>query len=130
MRRWKAAHPEAVRAHRRLRRERNPSLLRTPEQLRERRLARFGLTVAAYDTMHASQGGRCAVCHSEPAPNRRLAVDHCHDSGRVRGLLCTRCNIALGWFEKHGNLLDAMRAYLGGNLPHSSASLGSLSTSP
>lgn len=53
-----------------------------------------------YDEMFEKQGGRCAICETEK-PNgygKRLAVDHCHDTGRVRGLLCGNCNHGLGKF--------------------------------
>lgn len=40
----------------------------------------------------------CAICGAEPS-TRALAIDHCHDSGKIRGLLCTRCNIGLGYFK-------------------------------
>lgn len=72
---------------------------------------RYGLTVAAYDAMVAAQDGRCAICHA--IPNYRLFVDHDHDTGKVRGLLCSKCNGALGWFEKRG---DQIALYLNGVL--------------
>lgn len=52
----------------------------------------YGLTVEDFDALLAAQGGRCAICTAE-AP---LHVDHCHATGAVRGLLCTRCNKAIG----------------------------------
>lgn len=55
----------------------------------------FGITIAEYDRMLEEQGGVCVTCGSEPR-SRRLHVDHCHDSGRVRGLLCGSCNRAIG----------------------------------
>lgn len=51
----------------------------------------YGLTLAEYEAMADKQGGRCAICLRKPAA-RRLAVDHNHKTGRIRGLLCTRCN--------------------------------------
>jgi hypothetical protein len=59
--------------------------------------------------MAKGQRGRCLVCGNEPKKGR-LHVDHCHATGRVRGLLCNRCNRNLGWVEKH---LPAIRRYLG-----------------
>ena len=54
------------------------------------------------------QNGVCAICgHPERRKNRRgiyrLSVDHDHKTGKVRGLLCIKCNQHLGWFEKHGD---------------------------
>jgi hypothetical protein len=59
---------------------------------------KYGITVQQFDDMLAAQGG-CAVCLS-PTPrggrHNRFVVDHCHKTGRVRGVLCHPCNIALG----------------------------------
>ena len=59
---------------------------------------RFGFSVEDYDTMLAAQGGKCALCSAQVPGGRwtRFHVDHCHDTGRVRGLLCNSCNSALG----------------------------------
>ena len=54
--------------------------------------------------MFEAQGGLCAICH-KPQTTRKLAVDHDHESGLIRGLLCTRCNCDIGLLEKlHTNL--------------------------
>ena len=51
----------------------------------------YGLTSSEYEALFAAQGGRCAICRARPK-SKRLAVDHDHKSGAVRGLLCSRCN--------------------------------------
>lgn len=51
----------------------------------------YGLTAAQYDALLKRQGGRCAICRAKPK-SKRLAVDHDHKTGAVRGLLCSRCN--------------------------------------
>lgn len=51
----------------------------------------YGLTPAQYEALLKRQGGKCAICRGKPK-SKRLAVDHDHDSGEVRGLLCSRCN--------------------------------------
>lgn len=51
----------------------------------------YGLDAAGYDALLARQGGRCAICRARPK-SKRLAVDHDHVTGAVRGLLCSRCN--------------------------------------
>jgi len=51
----------------------------------------YGLDASQYDTLLAAQGGRCAICRARPK-SKRLAVDHDHGTGAVRGLLCSRCN--------------------------------------
>jgi hypothetical protein len=59
---------------------------------------RFGITANQYDGMYLSQGGVCAICY-KPEIGQRLSVDHCHKTGKVRGLLCDTCNTTLGKFE-------------------------------
>lgn len=63
---------------------------------RRRHLQQYGLTPEKFDEMREAQGGCCAFCGE---PKKRLVVDHCHKTGNVRGLLCVRCNVALGYFE-------------------------------
>jgi recombination endonuclease VII len=59
----------------------------------------FGIDNADYDRMLLHQKGLCAIC-SRPCPTgKRLAVDHCHKTHKVRGLLCAHCNRNLGWLE-------------------------------
>lgn len=75
---------------------------------------RYGVSVEKYSEMLVSQGGRCAICGAEnPEPSNRkgyFSVDHCHETGEVRGLLCTRCNSGIGMLGDSPR--NAMRAYL------------------
>lgn len=79
---------------------------------------RYGMEPGDYERMFAAQGGRCAVCgrHADVCPRhsrgRALHVDHDHATGRVRGLLCVQCNLAIGYWEKTGATIDAVAAYL------------------
>lgn len=58
---------------------------------------RYGITLDDYERMLKEQGSSCKLCGAHQSTlRRRLAVDHCHDTNRVRGLLCDDCNIALG----------------------------------
>ena len=81
---------------------------------------RYGITFEQYELMLAEQKGKCAVCDSEDANNARtsgrLFVDHCHTSGKVRGLLCSRCNHALGLFQDDIDRLRSAIEYLTRNL--------------
>lgn len=77
------------------------------------RLATYGLTEAQYAELWARCAGRCAICTDELRDGRGGAsVDHCHATGRVRGLLCGLCNTGLGRFRDSPALLDAAKAYL------------------
>lgn len=69
---------------------------------------RYGLAPERYEDVLSAQNGLCAICAS-PGP---LVVDHCHTTGRVRGLLCTLCNVGIGaLLDSEANLLSAV-AYL------------------
>jgi hypothetical protein len=59
----------------------------------------YGITEAEYDEMLKRQNGVCALCQQDKPRKNRLSVDHDHNTGRVRGLLCVPCNRALGFFE-------------------------------
>jgi hypothetical protein len=57
---------------------------------------KFGITPERYEELLEAQGGVCAICQKPCSSGRRLAVDHDHEAGIVRGLLCRRCNTAIG----------------------------------
>lgn len=63
---------------------------------RSRILRTYGITLEQYDQMLLDQNGLCAVCHKLCRSGKKLSIDHNHDSGVVRGLLCSGCNLALG----------------------------------
>jgi hypothetical protein len=75
-------------------------------------LQKFGITKAAYDALLLAQNGVCAICDKECKSGRRLAVDHCHSTGKVRGLLCIKCNNALGKVDDSPRILRRMIDYL------------------
>ena len=74
---------------------------------------KFKITLDEYDAMLESQGGVCAICEKPCPSGRALAVDHCHDTGQIRGLLCMKCNRGLGLLgdsvEQHQKCIE----YLG-----------------
>ena len=73
---------------------------------------RFGLTLDEYDQLWASQGGVCIGCGDDNIAGRRLAVDHDHKTGEIRGLLCDRCNRALGSCKDSPAILRRLADYL------------------
>src|SRR6201999_2384920 len=73
----------------------------------------YGLEAGTYDKMLAAQNGRCAICGTnEPGGKGAFHVDHCHEIGHVRGLLCTRCNIGIGQLQHDEKILQQAMAYL------------------
>lgn len=105
----KKRHAAEQRAWRAKHRER----LRTSEVYGQRYLRNYGLTKDDYEILLKHQDGRCAICRSPPK-GKRLAVDHCHTTGRVRGLLCEPCNHGLGKFADDPERCRAAAAYLEG----------------
>ena len=76
---------------------------------------RVSITKDHYDVLLSLQDGKCRICGVESGSNNRgdkLAVDHCHSSGKIRGLLCHKCNTALGLFKDSQASLQAALAYL------------------
>lgn len=70
----------------------------------------YGITLAEKEAMVKQQGGRCAICRRKA---KTLGVDHDHDTGFVRGLLCFRCNQALGFFSDSIQFLERAVDYMG-----------------
>jgi 5-methylcytosine-specific restriction endonuclease McrA len=95
---------------------------RNPEKLRAKNLQRAKLrgcdiSVEVYNQMFADQGGKCAICGQPETAMyrgtvRNLCVDHNHETGEVRGLLCNFCNQGLGYFKDNPELLKSASAYL------------------
>lgn len=75
-----------------------------------RRLKRYGISREAYDAMMEQCQGKCMICRKNP--DRTLHIDHCHKTGRVRGLLCGNCNTAIGKFGDDPAVLAAAASYL------------------
>ncbi len=71
----------------------------------------YGLSLDDYDKLLAGQDGVCKICH-RPKMVNNLHVDHCHSTGRIRGLLCVRCNYVLGLFHDEQILFERSIKYL------------------
>lgn len=78
------------------------------EKNRVKHLVRtYGITVEEYENLLKEQNGVCAICANPPG-KRRLAVDHDHETGLVRGLLCSPCNTGIGLLKNVDNLTVAI----------------------
>lgn len=91
---------------------------RRPRNVRNTELKKlYGLSLEDWERMYADQGGVCAICkQSESDKSTRysnLAVDHCHTTGVVRGLLCSACNRAIGFLGDDPDRAKALAEYLG-----------------
>jgi len=94
---WKKANRAALRAKD-----------RADYRNKSRRFDIYGMTPADYATLLAKQDGRCAVCQDREPTD----IDHCHSTGKVRGLLCRACNLALGMLKDDTRLFRRAIAYL------------------
>jgi hypothetical protein len=93
---------------------RDKVLARNKEKQWPRTLKRaYGLTVEGYFAILSAQGGGCAICgKTSEEQGRKLAVDHCHATGKVRGILCDPCNQGLGSYRDNVTLLRRAIEYL------------------
>lgn len=74
------------------------------------RIKKYGLTIKEYDELYSSQDGKCYICNIKP--DRQLNIDHCHQTGKVRKLLCAACNTALGHSKEDIEILKSLIRYL------------------
>jgi hypothetical protein len=73
----------------------------------------FGMTVDDYMAMYEKQGGKCAICGMDKNGTRKnFCVDHNHETGKIRGLLCHNCNVSVGLMKDDPLLLRAAATYL------------------
>ncbi len=79
---------------------------------RRRTVAAYGLTTDEHAQMLKSQGGVCALCKSTCRTGKALAVDHDHATGKVRGLLCSSCNLGIGKLKDSPDIIAAALMYL------------------
>ena len=75
---------------------------------------KYGISPKDYESMLASQGHRCGICGSQLQEGKSY-VDHCHDTGYVRGILCCQCNWLLGYVKDDTQILKNAIRYLSGN---------------
>jgi hypothetical protein len=82
-------------------------------------LKKYDLTLEEYNKLFEEQNGRCYICLSTESHRTKtrykLVVDHCHTTGKVRGLLCHHCNVGLGHFKDNTDLLKKAIEYLNEN---------------
>lgn len=73
---------------------------------------KYGITDKDYEQMLQDQDGCCVICKRKPVGKNRLSVDHCHQTGKVRGLLCNPCNSGMGRFEDNPQRMREAVRYL------------------
>jgi hypothetical protein len=98
-RQWRKDNPENTERH----------LVRMRKRSKERR---YGITQEQFDKMLIDQNNKCKICSIEFKGTKFTHIDHCHDTKRVRGLLCNDCNLALGQFNDNADIMDNAIKYL------------------
>jgi len=73
---------------------------------------RYGITLEEYEQLKIQQNGLCAICKMPPSSQKGLIVDHCHDSNKVRALLCYSCNSFIGLAKDSEEILQSAITYL------------------
>lgn len=120
---WYRANRERQKVYNKAYREKNLDEIRKKDreryitQPRKRKshqlMYEYGITLAEHDALFALQNNVCAICKSETSGSKHsFHVDHCHDSGVVRGILCHGCNIMLGAARDNPEILKAAVTYL------------------
>ena len=88
--------------------EANPNILKNSYYKRH-----YGITLAEYEDMLIKQGGGCALCGTlKPKGKGSFHVDHCHKTGKIRGLLCHSCNVGIGNLQESYELLIKAAQYI------------------
>lgn len=86
---------------------------RCPKKLREYQLQHnYGLSLDDFNRLLESQNNRCAICLKDSPGGKNWHVDHCHQTGEVRGVLCQKCNQAIGMFYEDLEILDRAKEYI------------------
>ena len=80
-------------------------------------MKQYGISVEYYEQERIKQNYQCKICgaHENTQPHKRLYVDHCHDTGKYRGLLCNTCNTGLGMFKDNTEFLHKAIEYINEN---------------
>lgn len=73
---------------------------------------RYGMTLGNYNELILQQGGLCPICDVTLTPEARPSIDHCHETGNVRNILCADCNLGLGQFRENPKALIKAALYV------------------
>ena len=85
--------------------------IRKPTERRNHLKIKYGITEIEYEKMFNNQDGKCLLCDKK-CDYRKLHIDHCHSTGKIRGLLCSNCNLGLGNFKDNIETLKKAIEYL------------------
>lgn len=105
---WRLKNLDHAKEQQKAWRDANPQRVKDFERRRS-----YGVPPGWYAETLAAQGGGCAACGTAvPGGRGDFHVDHCHDSGKVRGLLCANCNLAVGHVRNNPEIAEALKQYI------------------
>jgi len=104
-REWKKKNRQNIATLARIRYQKN-----SQKELDRIRFKKYGITGEEFRTIVQKQNGRCPICSR--TIDKNLSVDHNHDTGKIRGIICNKCNLSIGNAESDPNRLRAMANYL------------------
>ena len=104
---WRVANRDKIRDKTKAYRAANPGFHRKFALKRK-----YGLSREQFDKIFDAQDGKCAICRTSEFGGRSPAVDHCGKAGHVRGILCHKCNAAIGLMQHSPRILAAAQKYL------------------
>jgi len=90
----------------------NAHYQQTPKGQSQKLKAIYGISIEQFDLMLDLQKGVCAICKQPESRSQRLSVDHDHETGEVRGLLCFACNAGIGFLQDSSDVLNKAKKYL------------------
>lgn len=100
---WALANPEKARIYK-------------ARYIRKKNCEKRGITIAQFDEMLTQQNNRCSICSKEFVDMGGIGqvpvIDHCHTTGKVRGLLCHQCNVGVGYLKDSPDVLRKAAAYV------------------
>lgn len=110
LKQWRRENPDKVKSQQdRMVEYHKKYYVENKDACRNRMLTRnYNITLEVYNKMLCEQSGVCAICHETCSSGKQLAVDHCHDTEKIRGLLCTRCNTAIGLLRNEDIMIEAI----------------------
>lgn len=92
-------------------REKNRTRLRLKERAKDRALRqKYGISLETFEALLSSQNNKCRIC-TAPLGDKGV-LDHCHTTGKIRGILCRKCNSGIGQFGDRPELVEAAARYL------------------
>lgn len=106
---YREANKEALKVARKERQQRDPEKLKAQQRKNDLK-KKYNISPEDYDKMFEDQQGHCAICLT--TSTKALHVDHNHETGKIRALLCSHCNVGLGHFKESLNLLERAKDYL------------------